>query len=121
MNKERAGTTEAPHSWGNERRNWHLDKTISIGHLLSTIIIAGSVFAWASAVDRRVDKNTQSIDYLKLQQIQESARLSKIREESQNMVNKIEERLDLSRSELKTDLRDINGKLDRIIENRIGN
>jgi len=113
-------TSEVPNAWGNERRNWHLDKTISIGHLLSTIIIAGSVFAWASAVDRRVDKNTQSINYLKQQQIQESERLSKIRAESQEMVNRIEKRLDLSRSELKTDLRDINSKLDRLIEKQMG-
>lgn len=119
MNRERI-TTGSSNSWGAERRNWHLDKTISVGHLLSTVVIAASVFAWASAVDRRVEQNTQSIDYIKLQQNQEAKRLSKLRDDVQEMINRIEKRLDLSRTEIKTDLRDINGKLDRLIEKQIG-
>jgi len=86
----------------NERRAWHLDKTISVGHLLSTVVIAISVFSWASAVDRRVEQNAQAIKYL-----------SKEQTEGQN-------RLDALRSEIKTDLRSINAKLDRLIERQRG-
>ena len=49
-------------------RHWHLDKTISVGHLLSTIVIAVSVFSWASAVDSRVEQNAQAVIYLTKQQ-----------------------------------------------------
>ena len=41
-------TTEA------DRRNWHLDKTLNVSHLLTTIVIAGSLFAYANNMDRRV-------------------------------------------------------------------
>lgn len=37
-----------------DRRHWHLDKTLSVSHLLTTLIIAGSLFAYANNMDRRV-------------------------------------------------------------------
>lgn len=36
------------------RRHWHLDKTLNVSHLLTTVIIAGSLFAYANNMDRRV-------------------------------------------------------------------
>lgn len=41
---------------GDERRNksWHLDKTISIGHILTTLSVAGSLIVWGLTVDKRV-------------------------------------------------------------------
>lgn len=35
-------------------RRWHLDRTLNIGHLLTTLVVAGSVFIYASNMDRRV-------------------------------------------------------------------
>lgn len=37
-----------------DRRHWHLDKTLSVSHLLTTLVIAGSLFAYANNMDRRV-------------------------------------------------------------------
>ena len=37
-----------------DRRNWHLDKTLNVSHLLTTLVIAGSLFAYANNMDRRV-------------------------------------------------------------------
>lgn len=37
-----------------ERRKWHVDKTLNIGHLLTTVVIASSVFIYASGMDKRV-------------------------------------------------------------------
>ena len=31
-----------------DRRHWHIDKTLNISHLLATFVIAGSLFAYAS-------------------------------------------------------------------------
>lgn len=36
------------------RRHWLLDKTLNVSHLLKTIVIAGSLFAYANNMDRRV-------------------------------------------------------------------
>ena len=37
-----------------DRRRWHLDKTLNVSHLLTTLVIAGSLFAYANNMDRRV-------------------------------------------------------------------
>ena len=37
-----------------DRRHWHLDKTLNVSHLLTTMVIAGSLFAYANNMDRRV-------------------------------------------------------------------
>jgi cell division protein FtsB len=33
---------------------WHVDKRVNAGHLLTTLLLAASVFAWGSAIDRRL-------------------------------------------------------------------
>lgn len=37
-----------------DRRGWHIDKTVSISHLLTTIAIAGSVIVWANKMEQRL-------------------------------------------------------------------
>ncbi|MBU6955751.1 hypothetical protein [Hahella sp. HN01] len=80
------------------RRHWHLDKTISVGHLISTLVIAISVITWAGSIDRRVEQNALAVKYLNEEQVQQR------------------QRIDAVRNEIKTDLRAINDKLDRLIE-----
>lgn len=52
-----------------DRRGWHLDKTLSVSHLLTTVAIAGSIFIWASKMEQRIlvletrlDSTTQSVN-----------------------------------------------------------
>ena len=91
---------EVPTQWGADKRSWHLDKTISVGHLVSTLVIAISVFSWAATLDKRVEQNSIAIVHLKEQQANEQKRLQELRQE------------------IKQDLRDINQKLDRLIESQ---
>jgi chaperonin cofactor prefoldin len=91
---------EVPTQWGPDKRSWHLDKTISVGHLVSTLVIAISVFSWAVTLDKRVEQNSIAIVHLKEQQANEQKRLQELRQE------------------IKQDLRDINQKLDRLIESQ---
>jgi hypothetical protein len=37
-----------------DRRQWHLDKTFNVSHILTTLTIAGSMFAYANNMDKRV-------------------------------------------------------------------
>ena len=49
-----------------DRRHWHLDKTLNVSHLLTTVVIAGSLFAYANNMDRRVailEEKMQSDEY----------------------------------------------------------
>lgn len=91
---------EVPAQRGPDKRSWHLDKTISVGHLVSTLVIAISVFSWAVTLDKRVEQNSIAIVHLKEQQANEQKRLQELRQE------------------IKQDLRDINHKLDRLIESQ---
>lgn len=87
------------------RHGWQLDKTINAGHLVSVLLVAVSVFAWVNKVDNRVEKNKQEIVFVK----QEQTRMIK---EFATM----ESRIESVRIEIKSDLKDINSKLDRLIE-----
>ena len=44
-------------------QHWHLEKSISIGHIVTTIAIAGSVMAWAMSMDTRVSIVETQIKY----------------------------------------------------------
>ena len=78
--------------------DWHLEKKISVGHILTTMTIAISAVWWASSIEKRVEKNRQAITYL------------------QERHNELLRRIDANRIEMRVDLKDINKKLDRINE-----
>lgn len=44
---------EVPTAWGNERRGWHIDKTISVSDLISIALIVIPALIWASTVETR--------------------------------------------------------------------
>ena len=75
-------------------RQWHLDKSISVGHLLTTLLIAGSVFTWALKIDTRI-----SIIETK----QEQSKEDRVRIEKQNSQNYAEIKDTLIRIEAKID------------------
>jgi hypothetical protein len=81
-------------------RDWHLDKTVSISHIISTILIVISILAWAQGVEKRVEQNAQGVKFI-------SERL-----------DAQDKRIDEMRSELRDDLKQVNNKLDRLIERR---
>ena len=81
-----------------DRRHWHLDKTISVGHLLSTLIIAISIFSWASSLDRRVEQNAQNVVFLGEKIDRDRQELARVRDQ------------------VSTNYREMNRKLDRILE-----
>lgn len=37
-----------------ERRTWHLDKRLNVGHILTTITLAVGIFVWANKMDNRI-------------------------------------------------------------------
>lgn len=78
------------------RSDWHLDKNISVGHIVSTMMIALSVFAWATSIEKRVDKNEQSIGHI----IENT--------------NRIEKGIQTIKDNQRQDYREISAKLDDI-------
>lgn len=81
-----------------DRRHWHLDKSVSVGHLLTTITLAGAVFLWAMKMETRISLLEQSA----VRQVEVDQRQDK--------------EADSRSISMRDDLRSINAKLDRIIE-----
>lgn len=80
-----------------DRRHWHIDKTLNISHLLATIAIAGSLFAYASHMDRRVTMLEERL-----------AATTQAHSESRNDVR------DLA-SDLKTEIRALRADINRLM------
>ena len=81
-----------------ERRSWHLDKTFSLSHLLSTIAAITALVVMGSKFDTRVS-------LLEQQMLSQKADQSRQDNEATEMKKSIKE-----------DLRDITAKIDRLIE-----
>jgi Tfp pilus assembly protein PilO len=76
---------------------WHLDKNISVGHMISTLAFIVTGFAYVSAIDTKVEKQEVEIQALK-----------------NNMSN---ERADTRRvlDQLRDDMKGISVKVDKLI------
>ena len=58
-------------------QDWHIDKSVSVGHLLTTVVIAVSVFMYFGKMDKQVSANAQSIEFLKEQRAEDLKRIEK--------------------------------------------
>ena len=116
MNEKKDIKPEVPNSWGEDRRGFHIDKTISVGHLLSTIVVVVAGFTWVSKIEQGVNGNAMQDKYLEKQITQYKRELDSERAQRKSDKQDIEKRLEAFRQELKDDNRAINNKLDRIAE-----
>lgn len=88
-------------------RPWHLDRRVNIGHVFTTLSLAGAIFVWGSAMDRRVAV------------LEEKARAQAERDSAQDV--SLASALVLLRNEfsdLRAEVRQTNQKIDRFIERR---
>lgn len=77
---------------------WHLSKAVDAGHIITTVLIVISIFTYIGSFDKRLAEAELKIVHLKEAQVAQIARS------------------DAKFRELKVDLKEINSKLDRIIE-----
>lgn len=82
------------------QEQWHLSKSINIGHLITTAMVVISVFAYINSFDKRLTENELEVTHIK-----EVAKANLTRNDEKYR-------------ELKSDLKEINRKLDRLIETR---
>jgi hypothetical protein len=86
----------APNS--EDRRGFHLEKSVSIGHILTTISLIVMAFAWTSSVDKHL-----AVHDTQITELQESDR--------RQMKD-----MEITKAEIITQLQSINDKLDRFVE-----
>ena len=84
-------------------RHWHLDKRLNIGHLLTTLSLAGAIFIWASAIEKRVSVHDAELEILK---IANKEAISLLRDELREVRNEIR----YLRNELTDERRANNGR-----------
>ncbi|PPI86192.1 hypothetical protein KEHDKFFH_02410 [Marinobacter maroccanus] len=85
-----------------DRRGWHVDKGIPIAVIITVVMLAVSISRDQSKQDERISLVETSVHML------QQARLND------------QERAEKNFDELKADLRAMNAKLDRLIENEYG-
>ncbi len=83
-----------------EERGFHLEKSISVGHILTTLSLIISAIMWTTSIEKKLA--TQDAQIVSLQ---ETDRI--MRQEAYN-----------AKTEIIIQLKSINEKLDRSIENR---
>jgi len=86
----------------NDRRGWHLDKGVSIAHILTTVALVVGALLYLADQDKRISNLELNYENLKEARVEDQSRA------------------DRKFDELKTDLRTINAKLDRLIESQSG-
>lgn len=89
--KERLNQVNKPH--------FHLDPSVSIGHIGTTVALLVGLLWWGASIDRRIELNAQSIDA------------------TQQWLEREIKRADASDDRMRDSLARIEAKLDRYIEN----
>lgn len=79
--------------------SWHLDKKVNITHILATLALAASIFAWGSRVEQRV------------------ALVEAVNVRQAHVDNVQDQELRRYVVEIRQDIRDLSQKLDKLIEN----
>ena len=96
---------------GDERRDtsWHVEKKVSVSHMISTIVLAGALVGIYQDMDNRqvrveakVEHNKEEVNRI---DNDHTARMDRIRIEQKESVKKVDKNLER-----------INDKLDRLIE-----
>lgn len=90
------GKIETEHYRGPDRRHehWHVRKEINVGHMLTTLALVIAALSWSNSIDKRVT-------VLETRQDQQAQQTTEMR------------------AELRTELRLVNDKLDKLIEREL--
>jgi hypothetical protein len=79
---------------GIERRQWHLDKTVSLSHIFTTVTIVVSVAVVLSKFDTRVTVLEQAVEYQKVTNNQHTQSDIEIKHALKDGLEKIDSKLD---------------------------
>ncbi|MEA3242322.1 MAG: hypothetical protein U9Q19_02640 [Pseudomonadota bacterium] len=82
----------------NRRTHWHISKEVTWGHILTTVTLLLTVAALWGDLDDRVDENTME------------------RKHNRELINEVKESAMTARVEMRQEFRNVNDKLDRLIE-----
>lgn len=110
-----------------DRRKWHLEKSFSFGHMMTTVSVVFYMIWWASAADTRLNQTEESFKQYVEAQVKVidaiNGRLEVIRLEADmkrtQVKSEIREDLNNFKSEIRSDLSRIDNKVDRLLEIKV--
>lgn len=74
-------------------RGWHVDKTVSYGHILTTVSLLFSLFYYITSFDTRIEVMRTELVNLKDQQARDRASTTENLVEIKQLLRRIEDRL----------------------------
>lgn len=89
---------------------WHLDKRLSVGHIITTLAVAGTAFWWLADIDKRVDLNSAAIRAIDNRQISAEIRQAQATTE---LKEEIRAGFDALRQDLRAMTSRIDGRMDK--------
>lgn len=76
-------------------QRFHVEKSVSVGHILTTIVMLVTAFSYFSDFDKRLSQAEQSIEFIKVQRAEDSKRWEKRLDSIDKKLDKLlESRLD---------------------------
>lgn len=101
------------------RRQWHLEKTVSVGHIVTTLTVAVGAVWYFSALEHRIDTVAMDVEHqartvsrIETQQKAQDSWIASKLEEMRKEQNEM-------RVEQKRDNQRIEDKIDRLIEREL--
>lgn len=85
---------------------WHLDRRVSIGHLLTTAVVGVSAVLWLSDVEKRVSLNAQMIELA-------AQRIERVEARQATALGELKLEIRDGFAAMRVDLRALAGRVDR--------
>lgn len=95
----------APHA---QRRHWHLDRSINLGHILTTATLIGAILMWGGDMDKRITRNTIALQYIGTVNQAQDARMDDLTHRMRQKLDSMNDKLD----RLLGAVSNLNGKVD---------
>lgn len=95
-----------------DRRQWHMEKSVSLGHIITTLALLMTLIGGYTSISER-------IAVIENQQASFNARIVSMLESQRSIDSKQDGELLEIKRQTREDLRDINRKLDNLIQRQI--
>ncbi len=92
--------------------DWHLEKTVSVGHIVTTLSVAFGVIWYMAGLENQVD-------IVRQEQVHIKQSLIRVETQTDNKTREITKRFEKIREEQKADNRRIEEKIDKLIEREL--
>lgn len=92
--------------------DWHLEKTVSVGHIVTTLSVAFGVIWYMAGLENQVDIVRQEQAYLRQS-------IARVETQADFKTREITKRFEKIREEQKADSRRIEEKIDKLIEREL--